>query len=149
MCEEALGQVLQQTSYWEKMNDQERSDWPKTMAARLRNMLRHAQQSKVKKVAWFMSKLAGNHNENTEEIGKSDKENLGNSGEAGIKTCKEEADDDFVYGFDHELWKGWRMKKGSPKQYSSEPFAKPDAREDDEVFVQWKTPMQSDTCRVS
>jgi hypothetical protein len=111
----AFTEVLEASSFKDKMNDAESKDWVTTMDVRFRNLMRCVQQAKLKDAAWFTALRAP-------------------QSDAASKSpdLKE-----YQYGFDSEHWQAWRMTKKGSKEYSDNFIEHLDAMPEDLVKVKF------------
>lgn len=140
--EEAMDLILSNAAWKAKLEQKDHNDWRNTMAARLRVLCRHTQQSKLKDVAWLARLRKGEATtEGSQEQKGEETKNEGCKPKAeetkneGAQHCGENKDK--LYGFDYELKAAWRTTPRDTIEHTSDIFVKPGAADDDMVFARF------------
>jgi hypothetical protein len=114
--DEVFSRIVHQSSFKDQLDEAQTQDWIVTMSRRFRNLLRHSQQGRVKRVSWII-------------------ELFGASADAPQEKVKEEADrmqkEECAFGYDWDLGVGWKAIHGR-RVATSDRFFMADGHHDDD-----------------
>ena len=117
--DDVFSQIIKEVPFRDQLDEEQTQDWIVAMSRRLRNLLRHCQQGRVKRASWVV-KLFGEWSD--------------------YPRAKEDANShgDAVYGFDWDLGVGWKAINGRRVAASDDFFMK-EGREDpdDNMWVRF------------